>query len=103
MSTNEIHIASLIVHVMPCHLFETQKQIQNLQHAEVHGIGQEGKIIVVLESESQGLITKTIDKICDLPNVLNAALVYHEIDQDMRLDEENRSELRGHTGDLLWN
>ena len=82
MLSNEVHISSLVVHVAPEHLTATRGQIESFDNAEVYGDSPEGKIIVVLETENQGFVTKTIDAINDMPNVLNVALVYHEIDEE---------------------
>jgi nitrate reductase NapD len=83
MALNEVHISSLIVHVPPAHLAEVKSQIEQLDGAEIYGEGEEGKIIVVLETENQGFVTDTIDTINLLPNVLNVALIYHQIETDL--------------------
>ena len=82
MLINEVHISSLIVHVAPEHLPATRRKIESFDSAEVYGDSPEGKIIVVLETENQGFVTETIDAINNMPNVLNVALVYHEIDKE---------------------
>jgi len=82
MLINEVHISSLIVHVAPEHLPATRRQIDSFDSAEVYGDSPEGKIIVVLETENQGFVTETIDAINNIQNVLNVALVYHQIDKE---------------------
>jgi len=67
---------------MPEHLSDTRRQIESFDSAEVYGDSPEGKIIVVLETENQGFVTETIDAINNMPNVLNVALVYHEVDKE---------------------
>ncbi len=83
MSSNEVHISSLIVHVLPEHLAATKLAIEKFENAEIYGDSPEGKIIVVLETANQGFITETIDAIHNLPNVLSAALVYHQIESGL--------------------
>ncbi|MFV0449209.1 MAG: chaperone NapD [Vibrio sp.] len=80
MSLNEVHISSLVVHVLPQHVESITAQIEEFDNAEVFGSSPEGKIVVVLETENQGFITDTIDAINNLPNVLSAVLVYHQIE-----------------------
>lgn len=63
MSLNEVHISSLVVHVLPEHLDEIKQKIEAHENAEIYGDSPEGKIIVVLETENQGFITDTIDAI----------------------------------------
>ncbi len=89
MSLNEVHISSLVVHVLPQHLESIKAQIEEFENAEVFGSSPEGKMVVVLETENQGFITDTIDAINNLPNVLSTVLVYHQIETDLeQLDED---------------
>lgn len=89
MSLNEVHISSLVVHVLPQHVESITAQIEEFDNAEVFGSSPEGKIVVVLETENQGFITDTIDAINNLPNVLSAVLVYHQIETGLeQLDED---------------
>ncbi|CAE6931414.1 chaperone NapD [Vibrio sp. B1FLJ16] len=88
MSLNEVHISSLVVHVLPEHLDEVKTQIETFKNAEIYGDSPEGKIVVVLETENQGFITDTIDAINNLPHVLNAALVYHQIETELEQADE---------------
>lgn len=83
MTLNEVHISSVVVHVSPNHLTETKDKIETLKGAEIYGESEEGKIIVVLETENQGYITDTLDVINNLPNVLSTALVFHQIETDL--------------------
>lgn len=83
MSLNEVHISSLIVHAHPQHLDNVKSAIQQFDNAEIYGDSPEGKIIVVLETENQGFVTDTIDAINNLPNVLSAVLIYHQIETDL--------------------
>ncbi|MFB9136861.1 chaperone NapD [Vibrio sp. AK197] len=89
MSLNEVHISSLVVHVLPEHLTSIKAQIDQFENAEIYGDSPEGKIIVVLETENQGFITDTIDAINNFPNVLSTVLVYHQIETE--LDDENNN------------
>ena len=82
MLTNEVHISSLVVHVAPKYLPATREKIETFESAEIYGESPEGKIIVVLETENQGFVSETIDAINNIPNVLNVALVYHQIDKE---------------------
>jgi nitrate reductase NapD len=88
MSLNEVHISSLVVHVLPEHLDEIKAQIEAYENAEIYGDSPEGKIVVVLETENQGFITDTIDAINNLPNVLSTVLVYHQIETELEQADE---------------
>lgn len=77
----EVHISSLVVHVKPQHLASVKAQIAVMPNAEIYGDSEEGKVIVVLETENQGYVTDTIDKINNLEHVLITFLVYHQIER----------------------
>lgn len=80
MESVEIHISSLVVHASPEGLQAVRNDIERLPGAEIHGESESGKLVVVLESDSQSCVTDTIDKINNIRHVLNTALVYHQID-----------------------
>ncbi|MEF1288816.1 chaperone NapD [Vibrio sp. M260118] len=91
MSLNEVHISSLVVHCSSEHLDEVKSEIEKYPNAEIYGDSPEGKIVVVLETENQGFITDTIEAINNLPNVLSAALVYHQIETDLDDGPQNNN------------
>ncbi len=91
MPLNEVHISSLVVHVLPEHLQKIKSQINQFSNAEIYADSPEGKIIVVLETAHQGFITDTIDAINQLPNVLSTVLVYHQIETEQYMQETNHT------------
>ncbi|WP_107850324.1 chaperone NapD [Oceanimonas marisflavi] len=80
MALQEVHISSLVVHVRPAHLPAVKDAIARLPNTEIYGESEAGKLIVVLETENQGYVTDTIDKINNLEQVLTTFLVYHQIE-----------------------
>ncbi len=96
MSLNEVHISSLVVHVLPQHMDSIKTQIEGFDNAEIYGDNPEGKIVVVLETENQGFITDTIDAINNLPNVLSTVLVYHQIETDLEPLGEDTENQQSH-------
>ncbi|WP_371234676.1 chaperone NapD [Pseudomonas sp. QE6] len=74
-----IQIASLIVHTRPELLDAVKTNLQCLPHLEVHQQSPQGKLVVVLEAEHEQSILDNLDAIQNLPGVLNAVLIYHEI------------------------
>ena len=71
----------MVVHARPEYLAAVKKQIEQLPGAEIHGESDKGKLVVVLETQNQTYITDIIEKINNLENVLNIALVFHQIEQ----------------------
>lgn len=88
MDQQEFHISSMVVHVKPEYLATVKQDIERLPGTEIHGESDSGKLVVVLETENQGYITDTIDKINNIEHVLNTALVYHHIEQIDSLEND---------------
>ncbi|WP_153448404.1 chaperone NapD [Vibrio algicola] len=87
MALNEVHISSLVVHVVPKYLAKIKAKITSLDGVEIYGESEEGKLVVVVETQNQGYITDTIDVINNLDHVLSVALVFHQIETDLDEDE----------------
>jgi len=74
-----LHIASLLVHARPELLEAVKANLRLLDGVELHQESPLGKLVVVLETDNEQQILQRIDSINQLPGVLNAALVYHEL------------------------
>lgn len=74
-----LHIASLLVHCRPESMPAVRANLRLLPHLELHQESPLGKLVVVLETEHESQILDTIDQIQNLPGVLNAVLIYHEL------------------------
>ena len=81
MEQTEVHISSMVVHAMPDYLSDVRINIEKLPGAEIHAESPNGKLVVVVESQTQTYITDVIEKIACLDHVLSTALVYHQIEQ----------------------
>ncbi len=80
MDHQEVHISSMVVHARPDHLQSVKNKIEQLPGTEVRGETDSGKLVVVLETQSQSYITDIIEKINNFEYVLSTALVYHQIE-----------------------
>jgi len=76
---NALHIASLLVHCRPELMDAVKQNLVLLPGTELHQESAAGKVVVVLEAEHESRILDTISHIQQLPGVLNAALIYHEL------------------------
>ncbi|MGM3388374.1 chaperone NapD [Stutzerimonas stutzeri] len=76
---NVLHIASLVVHCRPELIEAVKGNLVLLPEIELHQQSPAGKIVVVIEAEHEHRILETIDRIQQIPGVLNAALIYHEL------------------------
>lgn len=70
----------MVVHASPDYLRGVKNNIECLPGTEIHGESENGKLVVVLESQTQTHITDVIEKINNLEHVLSVALVYHQIE-----------------------
>ena len=78
MST-EVHISSLVVHGRPEGMEGIATAIGRLDGAEVHGVSDDGKLVITLESGSEAGMLTAIDAINDIDGVLSVALVFHQV------------------------
>jgi periplasmic nitrate reductase NapD len=76
---NVLHIASLLVHCRPELLEAVKQNLALLPGAELHQESAAGKVVIVLEADHERRILDTISHIQQMPGVLNAALIYHEL------------------------
>ncbi|MBT9575254.1 chaperone NapD [Pseudomonas umsongensis] len=74
-----LHIASLVVLARPERFDAVKANLRLLDGVELHQESAAGKLVVVLEAVNENQILQRIDQINNLPGVLNAALIYHEI------------------------
>lgn len=74
-----LHIASLVVLARPELLDAVKTNLRLLDNLELHQESAAGKLVVVLEATHEDQILQRIDQINNLPGVLNAALIYHEL------------------------
>lgn len=73
----EWHIASVVMHCQPEHLLSVKAWLGD--SAEVHAEDPQGKLVLVLETQTPQKILDFIDSAQQQPHIINAALVYHEI------------------------
>jgi nitrate reductase NapD len=78
----ELHVSSLLVQVKPTFLGAVRLEIGALAGAEIFAESEAGKLIVVIESETEGVIADCLSTISAMPGVLSASLIYHEISDD---------------------
>ena len=75
------HIASVIVRVRPEQAADVAARIAATPGLEVHAAA-EGKIIVVIEAESERELADCMDGLRQAPDVMFVSLVYHQVDRE---------------------
>lgn len=84
----DTHLTSIVVHARPDAVATVANAIDSMAEAEVHVASPTGKIVVTLETETLHQVTERIDDVNRLPGVINAFLVYHQIEATDSLDDK---------------
>jgi periplasmic nitrate reductase NapD len=75
----ETHVSSLVVHVRHENLAQVRAALAGMPGIEIHAEGG-GKLVVTLETTSEGDIVARLNEISLLDGVLSAALVFHHFE-----------------------
>lgn len=84
----EIHIAGLLVQSWPERVVPVAAALAALPGTEVRTATADGRCVVVCEGDSGGAVLALIERIRDLPGVLNVALVYQHAESAAAMEEE---------------
>jgi periplasmic nitrate reductase NapD len=81
----EVHIAGVLIQVLPRHVADIGNAVSLLPGAEVTHATPDGRVVAVLEARSARAVVQQIDSIRALAGVANVALVYQhaEAEEDM--------------------
>lgn len=78
MTSETLHIASFLVHVMPDCRRAVSDWLSRQPDGEVSAEDPAGKLVVVVECEREARILELIEAVRERPGVLDASLVYHQ-------------------------
>lgn len=85
--TDEVHIASLVVHTMPDVLGKAEVALAAMTSVQVHGTHPDGKLVITLEGPSAHFILDQVSEIRLIEGVLNVSLVYQHAEPRQFLNE----------------
>lgn len=85
--TDELHIASLVVHVVPAALQQVEQALPRVDSAVVHGSHPDGKLVVTLEGPSAAFIMDQVSAIREIKGVINVSLVYQHTEPQHSFQE----------------
>lgn len=86
--TEEVHIAGIIVHAVPAMVPSIRAQVALLPRALVHAVGDDGRMVITLETDSTQRTLDYMDALRALPGVSSLALVYQHAESPEAMDEE---------------
>mgnify|MGYP003555942243 CR=1 FL=1 len=81
-----INISSVILGVLPANSAMVSTSLRELDGVEVHAIGEDGRMIVTIESGDEDNTSNIFEAMRQTPGVISASLVYHQYESDP--DEE---------------
>ena len=85
---DDIHIASLIIHVRPEYKTRVLSQANKLPQAECHSNKEDNKFVLVFEAESDAVLSSSMDEINNWQGVMSVQLCYHHCEPKESLQEE---------------
>jgi nitrate reductase NapD len=80
--TSRMNITSIIVHAKPTELQSVRGNIEQIPGVEIHAATDDGKLVVTIESETDGETASTFDRINVMDGVMSAAMVFHQYESD---------------------
>lgn len=87
-ASEELHIASLVVHSTPGCATRVSELIATIPGAKVHAASPSGKVVVTLEASTADEMMSKVAGIQRMDRVLSAALVYQCADSLDAMNEE---------------
>ena len=78
----EMHIASVVVQVLPRLLDAAAAAVDRMPSARLHGRSASGKLVVTLDGNTASEILDQVGELQGLPGVVNVALVYQHIEPE---------------------
>ena len=79
MDDSDWHICSFIVQFLPKDAPAIAIEISSIEEAEIVAMSaDEGKLILLMESEDADILYQKIQSVQDIPGVLAVSLVYHQ-------------------------
>ena len=88
---NELHVSGVLIQSRLDCLGQTLRNLESLPGVEVYTSTSDGKIVTVVERDSDAELTDTFNAIRNSDGVLSASLVYHYSDGPSARDGEGTS------------
>ncbi|MDR6756323.1 nitrate reductase NapD [Mycoplana sp. BE70] len=75
------HVSSAVVATMPAHTEAVLAEIAKMENVEIHGHGG-GKIVVVIEGTSTGMLGECLTRMSLLDGVIAANMVFEHVETE---------------------
>lgn len=90
-NTGRYHVSSAVVAVVPHMRDAVLATLLTLDNVEVHGEGN-GKIVIVIDGTSTGMLGDTLTYIATLDGVIAANMVFEHVDTEETSGDEQRTD-----------
>lgn len=77
-----MNISSIIVYAKPTELSSVRGNLEQIPGVEIHAVTDDGKLVVTIETETDGETANTFDHINTMDGVMSAAMVFHQFESD---------------------
>ena len=77
-----MNISSIIVHAKPDALSSVRGSLEQIPGVEIHAATDDGKLVVTIETDTDGETAGTFDRINTMDGVMSAAMVFHQFESD---------------------
>lgn len=75
-----MNISGVLVRTFPDGVQPVSAGLIELPGVEVHGNSNDGRIVVTVEQQETSQLAEVITKMTQLPGVLDASMIYHQIE-----------------------
>lgn len=83
-----MNICSVIVHCKPEKAPAVKEELEKRDYVDVFGGVEEGKIIATIEGNGEKALSDIMAEFNHISGVIDTAMVYHQEEDDDRLDQE---------------
>lgn len=77
-----MNISSIIVYAKPTELSSVRGNLEQIPGVEIHAATDDGKLVVTIETDTDGETASTFDRINVMDGVMSAAMVFHQFESD---------------------
>ncbi len=77
-----MNISSVIVHPRPEAVEAVHARLAALGGIEIHGVAEDGRMIVTIEADDDGTMADAFDAINKTDGVMSASMVFHQTESD---------------------
>jgi nitrate reductase NapD len=83
-----MNICGILVHSRPENTAVVRKRLVDITGIEVHGINEDGRMVVTLEEDNEDRMADTLMNLQNVDGVVSASMIYHHREEDEETREE---------------